>query len=537
MRNPVMATDDIRISINEPDNSKMCTRSSNKIGLQMFVPSNFNTHTKVQVIEGELGNSIRKPRTKNLKEDPYQLCRMSVDTKSWSLYKVPFPLRQVNEKAYEPNVISIGPYHHGKKHLETMEVIKRNCFSKMIKKGKAKPGKFVTLMKNLEKQVRKCYEEPLDRFDSDTLVEMMVLDGCFIVLLFQENDFLFTSLGKLNTGILDDIYCDLLLLENQLPFFVLSKLYGVIMSNVEKDEFPRRALSCLAEMIPEQDICLPKKFPKPKYINHLLGLVHSSWIHSARCIDAGAEEATETEIEAEAEAVAKAEEEAEAEAEAEAKAKAKAKETKSQSLWKFIFCGTESEEPRKFIRCATELEEAGINFVNKGKKLQDKDRKDKIGASLFNIDFTDDGKLKIPTLSVDDDTERILRNFMAYEQFLSKPTYVCSYVVLMDNLINSGKDVQLLCKRGIIDNKLGDDEVVAQIFNRLSDYILISMDSDDFDYAKIFDEVNAHCKKRRNKWKARLKKDYFNSPWSTIKVLTAFVLLLLTLLQTIFSAK
>jgi hypothetical protein len=31
------------------------------------------------------------------------------------IYKVPDPLRKLNEEVYNPQVISIGPFHHGKK--------------------------------------------------------------------------------------------------------------------------------------------------------------------------------------------------------------------------------------------------------------------------------------------------------------------------------------------------------------------------------------------------------------------------------------
>ncbi|MBA0632764.1 hypothetical protein Godav_001444, partial [Gossypium davidsonii] len=107
---------------------------------------------------------------------------------------------------------------------------------------------------------------------------------------------------------------------------------------------------------------------------------------------------------------------------------------------------------------------------------------------MFDIMFTKDTKvLKIPTLQVNDWTESLFRNYMAYEQFFprGKPTYFVDYVVFMDNLINTGKDVQLLCKSEVIDNWLGDDEAVALMFNKLRDSIY--MMSEDFYYADIFD--------------------------------------------------
>ncbi|KAK8582672.1 hypothetical protein V6N13_069444 [Hibiscus sabdariffa] len=141
--------------------------------------------------------------------------------------------------------------------------------------------------------------------------------------------------------------------------------------------------------------------------------------------------------------------------------------------------------------------------------------------------------LKIPTLRVEDTTEHIFRNYIAYEQFFRRElTYFSDYVLFMDNLINTSNDVQLLRTNGVIDNWLGDDEAVARMFNRLLDFVWMS---NGFYYAEIFKRVNEHCQRRWNRWKATLKKNYFNSPWSLISFLAATVLLLLTVVQAIFS--
>ncbi|KAK5772777.1 hypothetical protein PVK06_049072 [Gossypium arboreum] len=103
----------------------------------------------------------------------------------------------------------------------------------------------------------------------------------------------------------------------------------------------------------------------------------------------------------------------------------------------------------------------------------------------------------------------------------------------MDKLINTSKDVQLLRKNEIIDNMLGNDEAVTEMFNKLGDSVYYS--PEDFYYKDIANQVNKHCKRNWNIWKAKLKKDYFNTPWSPISFLAALVLLLLTVLQTIFS--
>ena len=40
------------------------------------------------------------------------------------LYRVPKQLRNVNEEAYTPKLVSIGPLHHGREELRDMEMQK-----------------------------------------------------------------------------------------------------------------------------------------------------------------------------------------------------------------------------------------------------------------------------------------------------------------------------------------------------------------------------------------------------------------------------
>ncbi|XVF38959.1 hypothetical protein REPUB_Repub20aG0147900 [Reevesia pubescens] len=312
-------------------------------------------------------------------------------------------------------------------------------------------GRYVDAMRALEDRARNCYEEAVDDVSPETFVEMMILDGCFIVELIvksmveelrEENDDLFKV-----TAITVKIMHDLLLLENQLPFFVLLKLYGMsyknVMPNPEEGYFVNTALVFFTSIAPGSGIQNEQKQPRSiQDIRHLLGL----------------------------------------------------------------------------------LREAGIKFE---KITVDKFKRVKVeGDSLFDIMF-ENGRMRIPTFSVYDDTERFFRNLMAYEQFMTAPTYVTDYVTFMDSLINSGKDVGILCHRGIINYWLGDDEVVATMFNRLRDFIFSS--GDNFYYAETFKDVNKHCKRSCNIWKEKLRHNYCNTPWAMISFLAASALLLLAL--------
>ncbi|KAG7995290.1 hypothetical protein I3843_01G102100 [Carya illinoinensis] len=176
------------------------------------------------------------------------------------------------------------------------------------------------------------------------------------------------------------------------------------------------------------------------------------------------------------------------------------------------------------IHGATELEEAGIKFKTARRPG-------------FSIKF-DNGLMEISPLTIEDHTETYLRNLIAYEQYCDEDigfdlNYVTNYVRFMDDLINSPKDVQLLRRRRIIRNLLGDDEVVSNTFKRLGQHITISTSSSV--YARTSMAVNMHCSKRWNVWVAKLRREYFGSPWALLSFLAALLLLALAITQTIFS--
>ncbi|XP_039155865.1 uncharacterized protein LOC120287211 [Eucalyptus grandis] len=261
-------------------------------------------------------------------------------------------------------------------------------------------------------------------------------------------------------GIHNSIRRDLLLLENQLPLFVLSKLYDLTEEPDNHIEFGLAASVYFGG--PTQNWTIGEE------TKHLLHLYHT-WHTSSL---------PETPL------------------------------------------PLETPPPtRKTVKfSATELRESGVRF----KAAQ--------GDKLSDIKF-ENGTLQIPVLKIGDRTESKFRNLVAFEQYRRRRNinYFTDYVVFMDSLINSSKDVELLRRVGIIKNNLGDDEVVAQMFNRIGDYVTVSNSY----YSEIFQNLNVHCDKRWNVWMAKLRREYFHSPWAFLSILAAIVLLLLTAAQTI----
>lgn len=100
--------------------------------------------------------------------------------------------------------------------------------------------------------------------------------------------------------------------------------------------------------------------------------------------------------------------------------------------------------------------------------------------------------------------------------------------------------MDLLIKHNIIENFLGESQQVADLFNNL--YKEILPDQRQFYFAKICGHLDEYSKDYLHKWKSRwfrwkviLRSNYFNNPWSVISLIAAFMLLVLTAIQTVCS--
>ncbi|KAJ4765216.1 hypothetical protein LUZ62_075591 [Rhynchospora pubera] len=172
------------------------------------------------------------------------------------------------------------------------------------------------------------------------------------------------------------------------------------------------------------------------------------------------------------------------------------------------------------IQNAVELQESGVRF-----------RKSK-STSLRDIEFDPKtGMLELPFIPVNDGTEHLLLNMIAYEQIhVGIGNEITSYIAFMDALIDSGHDVKLLQKKGIISNSRGSHKAVADLFNRLTKEAAHDP-KDPFNHTR--SELNKYYKKRRNKWGANLRHQYLHSPWKVISIFAASFVIVLTFIQTV----
>ncbi|KAK7380547.1 hypothetical protein VNO78_33060 [Psophocarpus tetragonolobus] len=390
------------------------------------------------------------------------------------IYRVPHRIHQINQQAYTPRVVSIGPIHTpfrpgGDIRLKPMEELKLQYLKSFLNGANLSVGDCVSKLKVWEPDIRRCYADPIQH-NSDDFLRMVLIDACFILELFLryyslqewiERDPLF-----LKPWLAKDVMLDLILLENQLPFFVLKGLYNLAISAYVTADFPSLVDIAFTyfEAHNEQNIR-----PENVYPLHFTDLLRTFMLPSS------------------------------------------------------LNC----RQPEKRVNivehlyCASQLMEAGLVFeVSPSKCILDlKYRK---------------GVLTMPCFKVYSSTEILLRNIVAFEQ-CHHPTlpYITEYIKILDFLINTGKDVNILVEKKTIVNLLGDEDALATMVNNLCSNVTLPYVRPD--YGSLCDQLNGFYENPRNKYKAIFIHDYFNTPWKIASTIAAIVLLVLTFIQTICS--
>jgi len=303
--------------------------------------------------------------------------------------------------------------------------------------------------------------------NSNEFVEMVFLDACFVIEYFiksrleapEENDRIFDKPCLTNV-----LRRDLLLIENQLPFFVLQRLYDLVFDEVScPPELPFVTLVSVV-LGPDGEDFGPKL--EGHEILHLLDVMRTS------CLPSQYKEEDYT--------------------------------TESINL---------SSCP-----CARDLHDAGVKFV--------------VSESDYWLDAKfENGVLELPQIDVHESTEAFLLNLSAFEQFYYRyDAYIVDFTLLLDSLIKSIKDVEILISSGIIIMSVGNVEDMARIFFTISKEA--SYDPCKFYYADLRISLTEYADTRWNQWKATLKHDYFGNPWAIVSCAAAIFLLILTVVQT-----
>lgn len=207
-----------------------------------------------------------------------QLCRAQTEC---TIYRVHRHLRDMNPKAYEPEVIAIGPYYRDRDHLQMMEDHKLRYLDFLVqRKTENDVRKYVAAIARVESQARKCYAEPINLNEIE-FIEMLVLDGCFIIELVRKFDM--ANLRERNDPvfqmdwIINSLKRDLMLFENQVPYFVLCELFDLIEAPRQRPRLTYLLLNFFKILYPGKDHTHFVENDPTNGIKHLLDLIHRSW--------------------------------------------------------------------------------------------------------------------------------------------------------------------------------------------------------------------------------------------------------------------
>jgi hypothetical protein len=412
--------------------------------------------------------TIRDIVTKVTSSIQGKLCQKSPIPSECSIFRVPDRLRRHNEKAFEPELVSIGPFHHGKEKLKAMEKIKLwflHCLLDRAPTTRTTLKCFVEAIGRIEQECRACYAEEILVPEKD-FIEMLVVDGCFIL------EFLRKGSGEGQPNIEDPVFHmpwmrlriadDMRLLENQLPWRVLDCLFYLTKSHAEETSLPDLVLSSYGFIWPLRD--------NIKH-DHILDCLRNSVIGPSTVKPA------------------------------------------PKTLQRYLITSMEQ------IPSVIELVQAGVKF-----KAGDRNN------CLLDVTFKD-GVMTIPPLDVWEDLRSAYRNAIAFEQCdPSKDFEITSYTKLLADLINNDQDAYFLKDEGILNLFMGTGDV-ASMFKRI--YSDASVGA--FFYSDLYREVNVYCRRPCNRWRATLKRDYFGNPWAIISLMAAFLILVFTFSQTLYS--
>ncbi|KVH87561.1 hypothetical protein Ccrd_025160 [Cynara cardunculus var. scolymus] len=364
----------------------------------------------------------------------------------------------------DKTVVSIGPLHSKDEMVQEFEAQKATYLHHLLDRFDFPPRQILdACLQRVNASIHKiraCYGGMKTYTDEVELAKMMVMDACFILeFLFptEEHEVLISR----NVILEQSIFHDLVLLENQIPFFVLQDIFDCTLSKL-----PTWPSLCLAsEVLKRLQFLNPFKVSGNDVVgttpHHILGLLQT-YFHPAQNIP--------------------------------------------------TTCPTFPMSNHY----ATELDKAGVRFKpnNNGNWPM------AIDFSSSRLEcfrwWWGNRTLRMPALCIDDNTELFLRNIIAYEQCTPDvPDYVTSYACAIDMLVDTKEDLSKLVESKVLSNDLGSNQEATNMLNRISKQVVFA----EFYYMEQWKQLDMYYNGYWPKNVARLKRIYFSSPWNIIALL------------------
>ena len=510
-------------------------------------------------------NTIRRTLERELEDDTDQI--------PVCIYTVPKTLMSSHPDFYTPHQLPLGPYHYWRPDLSEMESYKLSAVKKL--QNQFQSDNFQNLVEKLvklEPKIRACYHNYLN-LNAETLAWMMALDASFLLEFLQiysvkENEVLWTISSRM-THLLDYskrksahyvILRDIVMMENQIPLFVLRKVLKFLLMSAESadDMLISMLLGLCKELSPFKMVELEKT--KVLEHSHLLDSLYDIMVPREEelpieiTIEDVEENRSETVQENEGSGIdmnlvkSFLSELWNTASELNIGPMRFLKNASASMTSKLGFSWTilskllnlsssnygiepENESARNNQQLPPLVEEIAIPSVTQLSNTGVRFLPTKGNISTINFD-TEKAAFYIPMISLDANSEFIFRNLVAYEiSHASGPMIFARYIELMNGIIDTEEDVRLLRERGIIFNHLKSDQEVANLWNGMSKCKSMRLTKAPF-LDNVIEDVNKYYNSR---WKVKIRKFMKHTVFCSWQFLTMLASILLLLLMAVES--
>ncbi|KAB2025250.1 hypothetical protein ES319_D06G137600v1 [Gossypium barbadense] len=493
-----------------------------------------------------------------------------------SIFNVPKTLMLTDPESYIPQMVALGPYHYSRPELHEMERYKLAAAKRAQKH--LHRVKFNTLVDNLmrfEPQIRACYHKYL-HFNGETLAWMMAIDASFLLEFLQiyglEEGKTLSRVSSRMSHLVDyagrksahnSILRDIVMLENQIPLFILLKVLEIQYSSLElaHDLLASMLKGLTKELSP---LKATDNLPKIDISNraHVLDFLHYMVVPM---VDEEQSETNEPEDHKEDQGHKTSDSQFPSYLPNELwNLVSKIKKGLIRNIkalllsrpvrvlltlpWKvvsnlpgfsmlkqlieYLFFSQDKEEEKPengsclnkpplaeeiAIPSVVDLCKSGVRFIP-------------TNGNISSIKFDPDtSTFHLPTVALDINTKVVLRNLVAYETSnASGPLVFTRYTELMNGIIDTKEDVKLLSENGIIVNHLKNDEEAAELWNGMNKSIRLTkvgfLD-------KVIEDVNKYHNCRWNVKARKFFEQYVYASWQFLTLLAAIMLLILLAFQ------
>ena len=547
---------------------------------------------EVEMAESRSSNREAKAKARAMEDEPWvKLIRESLTVKEdedvdirVSVFDVPKQLQVHKPEAYSPQFIGLGPYHHRHPELYGMERYKIDAARRALKRllrAAAGPShdvldELVNELQGHDLKVRAHYHRYLE-LSREALSLMMIMDGAFLLefltihhhhavaegeegasSIWTKRMEHLVDLGGSGTGRKSAhglILRDMLMLENQIPLFVLAMI-NAKCSSVSVDEASRRLTLKVTGLMKE--LCpfkMEGNFPETscdvtKHA-HLLELLY----HLVVPAPTDTTENAHTTPPFSGHIMEMQEPEGGGQGQEEKPSACTGNEHAMMQLFEFValklkggrlgkvmkpielvvkapwnklagmhvesFMSADANQQEITIPSVSELVSSGVKFKPTNGDLST--------ASTIAFDRKT-ATLYLPAVTLDGNTEVVLRNLVAYESSAaSGPLVLTRYTELMNGIIDTDDDVALLRKRRVVLNHMKKrDGEAAKLWNGMSRSVQHSRVPT---LDKVIEEVNRYYDGRWSVKTKRFMRKYVLSSWKMLTFLATISMLLLTTVQ------